>query len=470
MSSGLAHGEYSNEKEHSGTNTRGSSEGEGCVCWAHGRSRLSGVGRGRPRGNDEGAFLSSDAIMQAGAVTASTDSGPAVWYNPAGLGISPHDSIDASVTGYTLRLTDGSRLVEGRGVQSKEVEVLDVSILPAAVSGMRHLGRGVSLGFGLFVPESRSTRRRARAEGSVGASDVVLSGSELSTVTSYFAGAALGFELWPGLRVGGGLLGMYELVDQWTSVALDLSAQGERTTLQLARADDGDVIGVMGTLGFRFDAQSWSLGASLRSPALLLRSTVREFSQETFGSTTGGADQSVELRQTSDGSFLQPVRPYLVRGGFAIDVSEVRLATGVSYQSSLQSDEFGLKRRAITNVRFGARGPVWKSLHLGGGFFTDAASRPISDTGTHVDFYGGVVALELQSRYRATPSDAPASESAPSLLVFSTTVGFRYGYGVGKAQSNRLVEDGSGFPILLQPRTHTVIHEVGIELGSAVRF
>lgn len=424
-------------------------------------------------GNDEGALLSSQAIMQAGAVTADASGGTALWYNPAGLGAGSHDSVDVSVNAYTLRITDQSTLLRGDGVETQQLDTLDVRVLPSSVSGMRQLGGGVAFGFGLFAPEGRTLRQRGTARGNVGGLEVAASASQLYVLTSYFAGAGVGFRVAPGLRLGVSLFGIYELVEAFQSITLNLSAGPDEIGVHESIAADGEVFGITGGLGAQYEGDGWLVGVAARGPGLKLSSNVRALTQSSrYDGTPAGTTQDVELTDESEVSEGEPMRPGLVRGGGALRIGDAQLSAGLSWQGELEQDELGFRRRAILNGRIGARGPLSRSLHLGGGVFTDNASRPVDDTGSQVDFIGGVVALEFRSAYIASPLDEPEQqrdEDAPP-LVFSTTLGLRYAYGSGRANSNLLRDDGAGFPEIVTSRSDVTVHEVGIELGSSVLF
>src|SRR5262245_49466713 len=90
-----------------------------------------------------------------GAITATTDDGAAVWYNPAGLGANLRDSVDISASAFVLRLRDmpGGLFAEtSAGVEARDLADTALLSVPGALAYVRGLSPTLSLGFGLFLP------------------------------------------------------------------------------------------------------------------------------------------------------------------------------------------------------------------------------------------------------------------------------------------------------------------------------
>ncbi len=162
------------------------------------------------------------------------------------------------------------------------------------------------------------------------------------------------------------------------------------------------------------------LGLSVSSPRLFLVT-------DGYGSV-GDADMTL----------ASPVR---VRAGVAYTFGNVTLSLDGDVQPALENDDAGIDRRLLPNGRLGLDLALDEQTRFGLGLFTDLA--PEDASAARLDFFGVSGGIETAARY------AMAENESASSMEITASVGFRYAYGTG--------DDVSA-------------HEIGINLGSGLRF
>ena len=201
--------------------------------------------------------------LEGGAFVARARDAPAVFYNPAGLGLSHRSALNASAQGYQLTTVHGTGFEESSPVSSFKA-------LPTFVGvalGSEAIGwEDVHLGFAVSQSASwdQSVRAGTVVDPANRASYSVKSGFDVITPTF-----SVGWALSPGFRLGASLEFPY------TSISDTGQLSGEATTatstLNVLRtlSGGGNVLHLVGVVGMQWDVVPWlTLGAVVRSPGL----------------------------------------------------------------------------------------------------------------------------------------------------------------------------------------------------------
>lgn len=269
--------------------------------------------RAAQAGNLDGVFVSDQAAMMGGAVTALAASTTAVYYNPAGLAAdTKHTSISLSTSSYGFS-TRSSPSLAGTGADrsTDRLTTLQLLSVPAAIAYFKPLTPRLGAGFGLFVPLAVNEWQRDAA--TVGSTSATLE-NRLSA-NEYRLGGGVGYALTDTLRLGGALFVSY----QTATVHYDFSSQ-QRTddtvtsAAQLNINDELTRLSALATLGAQWQpTPEIIVGATWFLPQVQLTGSDRLSSQSTaFGPGTAFA---TNVFDTVSGS----------RGG-----GETRVALGVA--------------------------------------------------------------------------------------------------------------------------------------------
>ena len=109
-------------------------------------------------GNDDEIFLGNDAALVGGAVTATTVSGSALWYNPAGIAGAPFDSVDLSASAATVRWVSITGFLSAPTGEEAAGDYTELLIVPSALTFTRRMGEEWALAAGVFVPRFNEVR------------------------------------------------------------------------------------------------------------------------------------------------------------------------------------------------------------------------------------------------------------------------------------------------------------------------
>jgi len=202
--------------------------------------------------------------IQAGASLVRTSTPPALWYNPAGMVLSEHTTVNASVQGYELTLFRGSNLLKG-GTQESNISTVPTFVgilLGTEVIPLQNL----RVGFGMSNPISwnQGVNNAARGPNSLAA---VLFGAN-SEFTQYEAAGAVSYAVSDRFRLGLALVVPYtyisnngQLNGQFTKN--DLLANSIRTVFL-----SGWNFHLLTTVSFQWQAADWlSFGGLVQPPA-----------------------------------------------------------------------------------------------------------------------------------------------------------------------------------------------------------
>lgn len=409
-------------------------------------------------GNEEGVLFGSEAALVAGAVTATTSEGSALWYNPAGIASVSNNRLDVSGSVFMLRAHHVGAFLVAPGEGSAPATIAEIVSIPAAGTYVRRLGARVHLAAGVFVPAHTDYTLRASYETRAGAQWV---NTETVLTDDTHAGVGLGVEITPTLRVGASLFGVYRSASG--------SSQLLGGTLSAGVSDSfSSVSSIHAYRSVSFEAGlgvQWSphralrVGVSLRSPGVQIYEGADVTEVIATGTSSGTARFTPNLY--SGGEFgVGVVTPFKVRAGVAWTGERASVSVDADVAAAL-TPQYAEPRAFNWNVRVGGRYRLRDQLAIGYGFFTDRS--PFRDDGVtgerRLDFYGGTLGVEFGNSLTVVNAPAPT-------LTFATTIGLRYAYGSGEVDAMQV---DAGNMIHRVPAVVTV-HEVGVNVGSTLRF
>jgi long-subunit fatty acid transport protein len=424
-------------------------------------------------GNVDSFYMSGGAALQAGAITADSQGGGAIWYNPAGLAKLPDLRFDVSINAVSLKI-GGQPDIDAQGTSSVvRLTTFNLNIIPAGLTLTRRFGK-VGVGLGVFVPEQRQTFLRTKVDTLEANGEQVSSSvgyDAYDRVQQYAAGPSLGASIARYLDLGTSLLFTYrnQLRVEGVDVGLgDATSAGSLTTHQTL---DWQQLGAQLVVGLQLHPTSeHSIGFTLRFPALSifeLRQNVAVQTTVVDGSTST-AQPASDFRENlgfTSTTFVSPLRCHL---GISRTIGKSRVAVEASYQAPIHNAELDLDWVPTLNTRLGARHQLTETLALGGGVFTDRSPvRHATQFGeSTLDFYGATLAFDTTTRYRVTPLDQ-LGEARSRDMRFGTTVALTYAVGFGEVV-RASVGAAEGGTTLTQTATPTVAHELLFHLGSSL--
>lgn len=425
-------------------------------------------------GNDDGVLIGTQAAHAAGAVTAVAADGNALWYNPAGLAAVRIDTVDVNASAFLLRIYRVPKMLEADTGESADGEVVEFVSVPSGLSYVRPINDRLRIGYGVFVPAATNLELRTTLD---------LERPSLTTrwlinyavsEQRYHAGAGLAWALSERVRFGFGVFGVAET----GSVSAQFSGGATDPETGTSPGFVGDsqrasiiALGLEARLGLQWElAEGWTLGLAVRAPRLRFFTSISV--DGVGGAATIGPFESVAIYAPSSvdvsewgADLAEPAR---VRLGLAHTWEGGWASVDVDVQHALEDDEAGVEREVLFNARVGTRVTVAEGVILGGGLFTDLSPNrePTAFTETDVDFFGATVGVELLSDHKL------GSGEPTDRLSFSTSFGLRYALGLGSVGglAVRFYEPDSPGELVSEPVVDMTVHEISLELGSALYF
>jgi len=411
-------------------------------------------------GNDEAVLFGSEATVTAGTVTATTSEGSSLWYNPAGIAAVPNSRLDVSGSAFMLRFHHVANFAQVQGGAPVPASLTEFVSIPAAATYVRRLGARVQFAAGVFVPEHSDYTLRQSLTGP-DSSRWVITDSAIEDDTH--VGAGLGIEVHPRLRVGVSLFAAYRSASGSEQFLGGVAGTGAVDTFSTTSSlYSYRAIALELGLGVQWaPTDTVRVGLSVRSPGLQIYEAWSATEIRTMASTTGGPAASFDpVVDDGSGFGADVVTPFKARLGVAWVTGRASFSVDGDVAAPLTS-EHDNPRDLNWNVRVGARWRLREQLLVGAGLFTDRSPyRDGAVVGARgLDFYGLTAGVEFGNTHTVVHGPAPA-------LTFATTLGLRYAYGRGELdtvlidlQNNPNVATGA-----------LTVHEVGLNLGSTLRF
>jgi hypothetical protein len=427
-------------------------------------------------GNEDSFTFGDQAAMTGGAVQASIRDTAALWYNPAGLGHNRRGRVELSGTAFNARwrrIPAGLALDLPTGREERSIESREVMVVPTSLAIARELEPGLSLGAGLFVTEQDLFSFKRSATTSSGPVELDLAGALSGSLIRYQGGVGFGYELWPQLRLGATLFGVYENQREFRKLFADARMSGAYETTFFQRLVDAQAtrFGLEGVAGVQLEpGAGWSLGASVRSPRWVFHENAETDNLTSVISNGPGVPTvavSIVDHTPIGAEGTGFTRPPRFQGGAAKRLGDVELS------GEIEGRPRGIGRtaeRAVLNLRAGMIWAASQRTLLGAGLFTDRSGAPppaVFPDG-RVDYYGLAAGWKQHNMVRLR-----AGEEASSLL-FSTTLALRYAIGFG--ESTRIRFDFREAPAsgavgrVADERVDVVYHELSLYLGTGFEF
>ncbi len=400
-------------------------------------------------GNSDEVNAGLDVTLTGGAIVATTYTGAALWYNPAGLARVDKPSLE--LTGVTINLeivkNPGLLTIDTDPAAQSEGSGFNVSVIPQALTfSLKLKNDNVKLGVGLF---NSSIRREFLTEAAVspeGDSPRVEAYAGRNSRLDFFhistaLAARLGGTRKQKVLVGGAfdfVIGTARVDDSYT-IFYDRGQAGQINSSEVST-----------TTGFGLQVKAgiqWvpipkvRVGFSVASPTYLFAALQRfsnAYSQApSAGTAYDPGDANRQLATGGEGRGGKGVWWGVEPGNVRFGVAYVRdwgwLEADLVYYFRLREQALNLDLRGFLNGRFGSAFRVTKNIQLGVGAFTDfsqveaLARAPLATR--DIDFYGVHLGI-LYSNEEVHPDREV--EQQKEGLILSVAVGIRYAHGRGE--------------------------------------
>jgi len=423
-------------------------------------------------GNVDSFYLSGDAALQGGAISADVEGGGAAWYNPAGLAKLPRLRFDVSVNAFALRL--GGHSTVGAAAPDAQVTTLttpDLTLVPAALTLTQRFGK-LGLALGMFVPVQSWTYLRTQVKD--GAAQGANTGFGIDAYghdQSYAVGAAFGLRLTPNLDFGASLFFNYRAQVGISAVGLSsLDSDGTRRSFLSHSTLDAQQLGVQPVVGAQFrPAAGYRVGLALRFPSVQLWQHAQRVDITSLGSTGPqgdiAQDSSFNDSTAVSATLVAPMRLHL---GVSRSFGPTRIALEASYQTPIYVAQAQIDWKPVFNAGIGGKHRLSEALAVGGGIHTDLSpARRARDFGdAKLDFYAVTAAIDWGTRYALL---ARGSEALPSgsALRFGSTIALTYALGIGDVTQAQFRSGPSGVD-LSSVQQHVLVHEFVLYIASSL--
>lgn len=422
-------------------------------------------------GNLDAFYLSGDAALQAGAISADVQGGGAAWYNPAALASLSGLRLDVGVNGYALRFGGSASLAPPTpGTEVTRLTRLDLNVVPTALTVTRRFGP-FGAAVGIFVPSQSAGALRTRFESppSEDGTEIDYAYDASTRFQSYHAGVALGFDATRKLAIGGSFLVNYQTLIDTLSTSLITTRPSGNLVQSTHYTLDSVQLGAEFILGVRYTfLPGWRLAGVMRSPSLLMAERTQLV--DTF--QLGGGGQAIGSNEFSESLAIDSsiISPFRFHAGLSHDFSSVwRGSMDASLLLPFESEQLGIDLRATWNARIGVRHQLGPRVALGGGVFTDRSpnGEPEEFQDTQLDFYGATIGIDLGRVYGVyAKNDVPYER--PKGLKFATTFAFSYAIGAGTIMQAQVGSTPEGSVIRQNVPQEVIAHEFTLHVGQTV--
>lgn len=415
---------------------------------------LTAAGTARA-GNRETNPLSNEAALSGGAVAALGRDTGAAYYNPAGLGASTRGqfSLSTQALQFRARVIPNAVIAELPGGlrQGSTLTSIQALLMASSMVLTRHLGRGLTLGAGYFLPDYDYYDYGSGLNGE-GPQNTAY-GARVQVdgwVFRYHIGPTLAYQPHPRFRLGVSLFFTYE----WRREEGRLWIQSESGAGPTAATLSGDIdakraaYGGEAVVGFQWEfAKNFHLGLSFRTPRFVAYEWLKGYSLVTATKDAPDRDES-GLFQFDDSPLAGRsgrVAPMRVTAGLAYALPRDRgwVSAEMDASPGLRLSRNDVDIRPVANARVGLRVKTAENMWFGLGFFTDHDDGRRKRDFPHfrMNYYGVTAGVELRSPVRLGKGERAKD------IVFSTCVAIRYAVGRGAASQVRfdLTEAPEGF-------------------------
>ncbi len=434
-------------------------------------------------GNSDEVNAGLDVTLTGGAVVATTYTGAALWYNPAGIARINKASLE--LTGITMQIqivkVPGLLTIDSDPQAVSEGKTVNFTVVPQAITFTLKLRENLKLGIGLFnssIRRSFVTENVTTAPGIAPQAGAV--GGQNSKIDFFHisAGMAATFGKKQKVLVGSAfdVVVANARIDSTQSVFYD---GGEAGFATFGEAATNTGFGVQLKAGIQWvPIPEVRIGFSVASPSfafVILDRSAETFAQSPPAGTVlppedpnaqaSGGDESRGARGGWWG-----VEPGNFRFGIAYVGNWGWIEADLLVQWRLRTPDLDIDMQAIVNGRIGSAFRLTKFVNLGVGVFTDRSAidrlevTPFATS--DINFYGAHLGFIFSNR-EVHPGRPDAYDGEGG--GFAIAVGCRYSHGRGQGL-------GVLLPAQYDPSSITragadgKINEIAINLGANVSF
>jgi long-subunit fatty acid transport protein len=394
-------------------------------------------------GNYNSFFLGDDAALTAGSISALTSDAEAIWYNPAGMGGNDLNRVELSGNAFMMRLQnieDGMQVVLPSGTQSQNLTGNEFLAVPNTMAFMRQFNKDVSVGVGIFVPQSTDLTFDSSFESveQFDGYDYPMNykqGYSLDILNyNYQFGGAAGWRVNKDFKLGAALFVTYDRFRINKNQFEDVSSAVPESDLSLFFVDNYRVLlstlGIRSTLGMQWEFKpGWHFGTVLYSPTFQMYSW-GETSESISGSGVdehGKTYQKAEYQSQSIHEFEgHMVEPFHFLVSMAMDRPDYWIGATADFFLPLEKKNLMIDRRFNWNVSVGGKYKLNENISLGAGLFTDnspnTSIKQLDDQ--QINYYGITFGQEYTSPVSRGKDNNP--------ILFSTTIACRCAIGIGQ--------------------------------------
>ncbi|HEX6244272.1 MAG TPA: hypothetical protein VFZ61_25320, partial [Polyangiales bacterium] len=313
-------------------------------------------------------LLGDQANLMAGAVTASTQAGPSMWYNPARLAFASNQTFQFAVSGagIALRRYKIPTLITAPDA-TLDAKTTELLALPRAITLVARANQRLHWGAGLFVPTRQDIGLQAGNDATSPTAGFNAYAVRLRR-GSYHVTGAVSYALSERIQLGASLgvvTYSYFNTTQVSTAAYDASSGMALAVLTSAAQRDNVGYGFRPTLGL--SVKLWRglrMGVSAAAPTMLFFARLREVASSVSASD-GGSVQFDPTTRDQRGGTWDVVEAAVGRVGFSYLTEGMLWELDGELIGGAHSDDFKVDERVTGNVRAGGLVGLMRQVRLG---------------------------------------------------------------------------------------------------------